>query len=85
MALAINIIGPTYARIDLKAWEVRLRAGAREADRSLVASLARCVERFNDGRSIHTMYRPERYWGCAVADLCDGHLLAFHAARAVSS
>jgi hypothetical protein len=30
-----------------------------------------------------TIPRPDRYWGCPIVDLLDGHWMAFRAARAV--
>jgi hypothetical protein len=79
---ALAIVGPTYDRVDWMKWNDRLIQGADKGG-ALQAGLGICVDfalGFGVGRAIE---RPDRYWGCPIADLTDGHWMAYRAAREV--
>jgi hypothetical protein len=74
-------IAPTYARSDVDAWALRLERGAEAAANvQATVALASCVDVTPGGGVVP---RLDRYWGCSVGELLDGHWMAWRAARAV--
>lgn len=73
-------IAPTYARSDVDAWARVLETGAAHPSTvSDAISLAGCVDVTPGGGVVA---RPDRYWGCPVGELLDGHWMVWRAARA---
>ncbi len=82
VSAVLAIIGPTYARSDVDAWMRVLERGA-EANAYEAIALASCVD-VTMGYGVRSVTpRPDRYWGCAVGELLDGHWMAYRAARTV--
>lgn len=79
---ALNVIGPTYAIVDIGRWEARLKEGAR-ANWSEMLALGGCADfafGYGVGRAVE---RPDRYFGIPLADMTDGQWMVYRAARAV--
>jgi hypothetical protein len=71
---ALDVISPSFRRIDLDAWEARLAKGALAGANAHQARLLdACVE---NGEP-----RLDRYFGLPLGQLTDGQWLAFYAAR----
>jgi hypothetical protein len=78
---ALAEVCPTYARSNTDRWSEVLRDGAGHPSNLLEAvALGSCVDVGPAGGGIP---RPDRYWGVPLRELCDGHWLAFRAARDV--
>jgi hypothetical protein len=83
LAAALAIIGPTFARSDTRAWARILRKGAEHRsniDEALLAASAVDLGVFGG-----FVQRPDRYFGVALAEITDGQLMAYRAARALLS
>ena len=81
---ALGCIGPTYARSDAASWHRALVTGARDAVNLHDAYvLGRCVDTALGAGLKQITHRPDRYFGCAMADMTDGQWMAFRAARSV--
>jgi len=77
---ALAIIAPTYARSNVDAWSRALERGAMHLSNvSATVALASCVDVTPAGGITP---RPDRYWGCPVGELLDGHWMVWRAARA---
>lgn len=77
---ALDTVGPSLRRIDVRAWETTMAEGARACPFES-ETLAMCVD-IAIGFSGHAMVpRPDRYWGLPFSQLLDGHWLAFWASR----
>ncbi len=75
---ALDVISPSFRRIDEEAWVQRLAEGARTGGNAEQAiALALCVE----GNARTGIPRPEWYFGLPAGQLTDGQRLAFRAAR----
>ncbi len=75
---ALDVISPSFRRIDEEAWERRLAEGAKTGGNAEQAiALALCMD---DGVRAG-MPRPERYFGLPAGQLTDGQRLVFRAAR----
>jgi hypothetical protein len=75
---ALEVISPSFRRIDEEAWERRLVEGAKmDSNVEQAIALAACV----DGELRHGVPRPERYFGLPAGELTDGQRLVFRAAR----
>ncbi len=75
---ALNVISPSFRRIDEEAWVRRLAEGAKTGGNAEQAiALALCVE----GNARTGIPRPEWYFGLPAGQLTDGQRLAFRAAR----
>lgn len=79
---ALDVISPSYARSDVEAWMRVLKQGARAAGNWADAiALGGCVDwafGYGVGRLVE---RPDRYFGCPLADMTDGQWMAYRAAR----
>jgi hypothetical protein len=82
---ALDVISPNYARSDVEAWGRALKQGARAGGNWADAiALGGCVDYafgYGVGRLVE---RPDRYFGCPLADLTDGQWMAYRAAREVA-
>lgn len=79
---ALAVVSPTYARSDVSAWERVLHTGAADPTNVFEALLlGGCIEHGWGGLTP----RPDLYFGCPLAALTDGQLMAYRAARAVVS
>lgn len=67
---------PRYATIDHDAWERALRTGA-ESNAAISLPLGGCYEIHNN----RFVDRPDRFFGCPVSELNDGHWMAYFASR----
>jgi hypothetical protein len=79
---ALDVCSPSYTRSDWKAWELALVNGA--SDRSNITHamhMTMCADVTIGFGGSCTIGRPDRYFGLPVAELTDGHLMAFEAAR----
>ena len=71
-------ICPSYARSNIAAWKQVLEEGARHPENlAEAAALASCIDATMGG----PIPRPDRYWGCPVNQLLDGHWMCWNAAR----
>ena len=76
----LAIVSPTYARSTVAAWEAALRDGARAgANLHEAVLLGGCVQHGWAGLTP----RPDLYFGAPLADLTDGQMMAYRAAREV--
>jgi hypothetical protein len=81
---ALAVIGPTYAHSDAGAWAAVLAAGARDAANLHTAFvLGRSIDVSLGSGLRAVVSRPDRFFGCPLAELTDGQWLAFRAARKV--
>jgi hypothetical protein len=84
VAPAFNTVSPLRRRIDLDAWQEVLRRGAQHplniSAAATVAAATRTVIGFS---GVVRESAPERYFGLPLADLTDGQILAYSAAKAV--
>lgn len=72
-------IAPTYARSDVEAWaRVLERGAAHPSNVADAVALASCVDMTPGGGVVP---RLDRYWGCPVVELLDGHWMVWRAAR----
>jgi hypothetical protein len=76
---ALQRISPHYWRCDLLRWDAVLKAGA-DACYPLASAMASCHDVAVGWGGVVRKPRPDRYWGCAVRELLDGHHMAFRAA-----
>lgn len=84
IAPAFNTVSPLRRRIDLDAWQDRLRKGAQHpANINAAATVAAAVHTVVGWSGVVRESAPERYFGLPLADLTDGQLLAYSAAKAV--
>lgn len=82
VADALAIISPHYGAIDAQAWADALEQGASLSGHQAYA-LGSCIDMAGTMSTLHRMPRPDRYFGCAMRDLLDGHWLCWFAARRV--
>lgn len=81
---AATIISPTYRASSQEAWRAALEQGARHSsNHGLVCVIASASEPLVLPRKILEVGAPERYFSAALADLTDGQIMAFTAAKAV--
>jgi hypothetical protein len=82
---SLDAISPTYSgRFDVTAWRHALIRGAKDASNiTLAMALGGCVDVTYGYAVRHTIERPDRYFGVPIADLTDGQLMAYRAAREV--
>jgi hypothetical protein len=81
---ALAVVGPTYAGSDAAAWASALAKGARDASNLHAAFvLGRCVDVSLGSGLRAVVSRPDRFFGCPLAELTDGQWMAFRAARRV--
>lgn len=84
VAPAFNTVSPLRRRIDLDAWQEVLKRGAQHplniSAAATVAAATRTVIGFS---GVVRESAPERYFGLPLADLTDGQILAYSAAKAV--
>jgi hypothetical protein len=75
---ALEVISPSFRRIDEETWERRLAEGAKTGGNAEQAiALALCMD-----EGVRTgIPRPERYFGLPAGQLTDGQRLVFRAAR----
>jgi len=74
----IGVVSPTYNRSDSAAWGERLRAGAsHDSNMAETLLLGQAFDWTGGGE------QPDRYFGAPLADLTDGQLMAYRAARDV--
>ncbi len=80
---ALAVVSPSYTRSDSDAWAAALLKGAADPSNMRIAfTLAGAVDvalGYGGGRI--TTARPDRYFGLPFAELTDGHLMAYAAAR----
>lgn len=74
---ALDVVAPTYGRIDVRKWQAVLADGAAHSG-SLVRGMVACVEPVGLGGYVE---RPDRYWRIPMYEITDGQWLAFRAAR----
>jgi hypothetical protein len=73
---ALRVISPTYGRADWRAWDAALKLGARHGSNSAEAILlGACYSEYAE--------RPDWYFGGCLADLTDGQMMAYRAARSI--
>jgi hypothetical protein len=73
---ALRVVSPTYGRCDWQAWETRLKIGAdHPRNISDTVLLGASVSEYGE--------RPDLFFGLPLADLTDGHLFAYRAAKRV--
>lgn len=81
LATALATISPTYGWSDWPAWDRALRKGAEHrSNYGEALTMGACADFGAMGGSSP---RPDRYYGLPVADITDGQLMAYRAARAV--
>ena len=79
---ALDRVSPSYIRSDWREWKRQLEIGARHPSNTHLAwALSQCCNCV--AMSERVELHPERWWGCAVADLCDSSWMVFRAARAI--
>lgn len=77
-------ICPLRGRCDYGEWTDVLIKGANHVSNVTPTKLlGACYEAANVGKHIRILDRPEAYWGCAPAELLDGHLLCHSVARKI--
>lgn len=76
-------ISPVMHVIDLPAWQRALKDGAMHVGNMLTSvRVAACVDIVGGFQKVVRVARPDRWFGMPIADLTDGQLLAYDAARA---
>lgn len=80
----VHVISPQYRIANTEAWTERLTAGAKHpANISAALAIHMSTTGVFTPRGIVREAAPDRYFGLPFADLTDGHLLAYAAAKAV--
>ena len=81
---ALATIGPLYAFCDWEAWHRVLEEGARDPSNSTAARLLGSAYDVGGGIAKPRLIdRPDRYWHLPTAELLDGHLMIYRAARKI--
>lgn len=82
---AAAIVSPQYRTADVDAWTTALEAGAKHPSNRAVASIVHfsteLVIGMGGGANVSA---PDRYFGIPYADLTDGQIMAYQAAKKVN-
>lgn len=81
---ALSICSPVYQIAEARAWTTVLKTGAEHnRNISMAARVASCVDVVGGFQKAYRHQRPDRWFGVPTAELTDGQLLAYDAARSV--
>ena len=81
---ALHVVSPLLRTADRDAWHDRLVMGAKHrANVSTAGAIFASTTTLVTPKQFLHLPAPDRYFGLPLADLTDGHLMAYHAARAV--
>ena len=80
---AAHVVSPMRNKVDLAAWDDALQKGARHPQNiGVTMAIAAATEPLVAPQKLLRLSAPERYFGAPIADLTDGQLLAYYAAKA---
>lgn len=83
VAEAAAVVSPMRRRVDRDAWDTALQRGAvHPSNIGLTVAVASASEALIAPRALIHVAAPERYFGAPIADITDGQLLAYYAAKA---
>lgn len=81
---ALSACGPTYPQSDSVQWHIALVKGCEHPSNFAARNaLGGCTDIAGGIAKPRWIDRPDRFWGCPLRKLLDGHWMAYHAARAV--
>jgi hypothetical protein len=78
-------ISPAYWRCNVDAWNLALKRGAAHFSNIPITIQIGLCHDVNAGLAVSTTPRPDRFYGRPIAQLTDGQLMAFAAARVAYS